>query len=148
MPLSFSEQVTAFKNRQIDCIFVAAASPTAAILDAASQAKVKLLGFTPEERAKVHEAIPYAVESIIPAGRYTFLHEDLKTFATLTILFTSTEIPEDVIYDAVKAMWAGLETIKSGHAAMADWNMDLGVSGFPIPVHPGALKFYKEMGKM
>jgi len=148
MPLSFSEQVTAFKNRQIDCIFVAAASPTAAILDAASQAKVKLLGFTDAEKVKVTNAMNYAVESVIPAETYTFLDEDMETFATLTTLFTSTTIPENIIYDAVKAMWAELETIKSSHAAMKDWNMDLGTSGFPVPAHPGAAKFYKEMGKM
>jgi len=148
MPLSFAEQVTAFKNRQIDCIFVAAAAPTAAILDAGSQAKVKFLGFTPEMRTKILTAMPYAVDDVITTKHYTFLSQDLPSFSTLTTLFTSTKVPEQVVYDLTKAMWADLATIKASHAAMANWNMDMAVKGFPVPAHPGALKFYKEQGKM
>jgi hypothetical protein len=148
MPLSFAEQVTAFKNRQIDCIFVAAAAPTAAILDAGSQAKVKFLGFTPEMRTKILAAMPYAVDDVITTKQYTFLSQDLPSFSTLTTLFTSTKVPERVVYDLTKAMWADLATIKASHAAMANWNMEMAVKGFPVPAHPGALKFYKEQGKM
>lgn len=148
MPLSFAEQVTAFKNRQIDCVFVAAAAPTAAILDAASQAKVRFLGFTPEMKPKILAEMPYAVEDVITTKQYTFLEKDIPTFSTLTTLFTSTKISEQVIYDAVKAMWGDLATIKASHSAMANWSMDMAVKGFPVPAHPGALKFYKEQGKM
>jgi hypothetical protein len=148
MPLSFAEQVTAFKNRQIDCIFVAAAAPTAAILDAGSQAKIKFLGFTPEMRTKILAAMPYAVDDVITTKHYTFLSEDVPTFSTLTTLFTSAKIPEQVVYNLTKSMWAELATIKASHAAMANWNMEMAVKGFPVPAHPGALKFYKEQGKM
>ncbi|MFO7685085.1 MAG: TAXI family TRAP transporter solute-binding subunit [Desulfobacterales bacterium] len=148
MPLSFAEQVTAFKNRQIDCIFVAAAAPTAAILDAGSQAKIKFLGFTPEMRTKILAAMPYAVDDVITTKQYNFLSEDIPTFSTLTTLFTSTKVPEQVVYNLTKAMWADLATIKASHSAMANWNMEMAVKGFPVPAHPGALKFYKEQGKM
>jgi len=148
MPLSFAEQVTAFKNRQIDCIFAASPAPTAAVLDAGSQTKVKFLGFTPEMRTKVHAALPYVVDDVITTKHYAFLSQDVPTFSVLTILFTSAKIPERVVYDLTKAMWAELATIKASHGAMVNWNMDMAVKGFPVPAHPGALKFYKEKGKM
>ncbi|MEO0249663.1 MAG: TAXI family TRAP transporter solute-binding subunit, partial [candidate division WOR-3 bacterium] len=97
---------------------------------------------------KILAALPYAVDDVITTKQYNFLPKDIRTFSTLTTLFTSTKIPEQVIYDITKAMWADLPTIRASHAAMANWNMDMAVKGFPVPAHPGALKFYKEQGKM
>lgn len=148
MQLSFGEQVTAFKNRQLDCIFAASPAPTSAILDAASQAKVKFLGFDAETKAKILEKLPFLVDDVITPKHYNFVTEEIPTFAVFSTLFTSTDIGEQVIYDAVKAMYADLDNINASHGAMANFNMDMAVSGIPIPLHPGAEKYYKEEGKL
>jgi TRAP transporter TAXI family solute receptor len=146
MQLSFGEQVTAFKNRQLDCIFAASPAPTSAILDAASQADVKFLSFEGETRDKVLEAMPYLVDDQITSKHYDFLTEDINTFAVFSTLFTSTTISEEVIYDAVKAMYEDIATINASHGAMANFTPEMAVSGLPVPLHPGAEKYYKEVG--
>jgi hypothetical protein len=146
MQLSFGEQVTAFKNRQLDCIFAASPAPTSSILDAASQTDVKFLGIEGESRDKVLEAMPYLVDATITHEHYNFVTEDVNTFVVFSTLFTSTDISEQVIYDAVKAMYEDIDTINASHGAMANFTPEMAVGGLPVPLHPGAEKYYKEAG--
>jgi len=146
MQLSYAEQVTAFKDRGLDMVYAFASAPTSAMLDAASQADVKMIGLTPEEIAKVQEKFPFLVETTLTPDHYTFITEPLTTLGSYTTLFASTDVPEDVIYEALKAMYNDLPTIQASHGAMASFTAEEAVMGLPIDLHPGAEKYYKEIG--
>lgn len=146
MQLSYDEQVTAFKNRQLDAIFALASAPTAAMLDASSQADVKMLGFTDEERPIIAEKFPFLAETTLTSNEYAFIKDDVNTFGAYTTLFTNTDVPEDVIYAAMKAMFDNLETVQAAHPSMKSFTAENAVKALPIDLHPGALKYYKEVG--
>lgn len=146
MQLSYAEQVTAFKDRQVDMVYAFASAPTAAMLDAASQAKVKMLAFSDADIAKIQESFPFLVETSLTSNHYNFITEDVKTLGAYTTLFANTEVPEDVIYEAMKSMYSDLATIQAAHGAMAAFTAEEAVKGLPIDLHPGALKYYKEIG--
>jgi len=146
MQLSYAEQATAFKDRQLDMIFAFASAPTAAMMDAASQADVKMLEFSDAEKQKVTEKFPFLVETTLRPDHYGFITEELDTFGSYTTLFASTDVPEDVIYAAMKAMFEDLDTIQASHVSMAEFTAEEAVKGLPIDLHPGAEKYYKEIG--
>jgi hypothetical protein len=146
-PLSFAEQVTEFKNKKIDVIFVASPAPTAAIMDAASQADCKLISFTPEEIEVIKGKFPFAVEATIPAGAYNFVTKDVNTLCVYSTLFTTTDVSEEVVYAITKAMFEDLETINAAHPAVAKFSAETAIDGLGgLELHPGAQKYYEELG--
>lgn len=146
--LSYAEQVTAFQDRQLDVIYGMAAAPTAAVLDAASQAEVIMLPVDGENREKVLELYPFFVEAEITTEQYSFLEANVPTVGSFTTMFTRMDIDEEVIYEAMKAMFADLETIQAAHPGMADFTPENAVMGMPIELHPGARRFYEEVGAL
>jgi TRAP transporter TAXI family solute receptor len=146
MKLSYAEQATAFKDRQLDAIFAMASAPTAAIMDAASQASVKMLPIDGADKAKVLEKYPFFVDATLTSDQYSFITQDINTIGSFTTLFTTTDVEDDVIYDAMKAMFSDLDTIQASHASMADFTEETAVMGLPVELHPGAERYYKEVG--
>ncbi len=146
MKLSFGEQATAFKDRQLDAIFAMASAPTAAMMDAASQAKVRIIPIDGEEKAKILEKYPFFVDAVITPDHYAFVEEDIPMLGSFTTMFTTTDVEDDVIYEAMKALLEDLETVQNSHSSMADFTPESAVMGLPIDLHPGALKYYKEIG--
>lgn len=146
MQLSYAEQVTAFKDRQLDVVCAVASAPTAAMLDASAQADVKFISFSAADKEKVLVKFPFLVDTTITSKQYAFVKEDINTFGAYTTLFASTDVPEDVIYEAMKAMYGDIATIQASHGAMKDFTAESAVIGLPIKLHPGAEKYYKEIG--
>lgn len=146
MMLSFSEQVTAFKDRQIDVMFMLASSPTSAVLDAASQADVKLLPIDGTFRDEILEVFPYYGKATIPAEKYTFLSEDVETIGIGTMLFTNAEMPNDVVYELCQTMFDNIDPIQKAHNSMASFSLDTAIEGLTVKLHPGAEQFYKDNG--
>jgi len=146
MQLSFPEQVTAFKDRQIDAMFMLASSPTSSVLDASSQADVVMLSIEGELRDQILAAYPYYSATTIPAANYTFLSEDLETIGIPTMLFTNANESEDVIYELCKYMFADLASIQEAHPSMQTFSEETAIEGLTVKLHPGAEKYYKEAG--
>lgn len=146
MQLSYAEQVTAFKDRQLDAICAVASAPTAAMLDAASQADVKFLAIDGDDKAKVIEKYPFFIDATLTPEQYAFMTEPVNTVGTFTTMFTTTDVEEEVIYEAMKSMFGNLDIINAAHVAMRDFSAETAVAGLPIPLHPGAERFYKEIG--
>ncbi len=147
MKLSFSEQVTAFKDRQIDAMFMLASSPTASVLDASSQADVKLLPIDGEFRDQILSEYPYYSATAITADKYNFIDEDVQTIGIPTMLFTSVDIDDDTIYELCKYMFEGIDTIQAAHPSMESFSLETALDGISeITLHPGAQRYYEESG--
>ncbi len=92
-------------------------------------------------------------EATIPAGTYPFVTEDIPTMANIEPLAVRPDLPEDVVYDAVKALFKHKDILIAAHAEFASQLTPEAVAAFVasaersgLPVHPGAMKFYREMG--
>ena len=146
--LSFAEQVTAFKDNQLDAMFMLASAPTSAVLDAASQADCRLLSIEGDLQAQILEEYPYYYETVIPADAYDFIDEDVTTIGISTLLFTNAEMADDVVYEVCNQLFEenNLKAIQESHVAMADFTAETALEDMVVDLHPGAAKWYEEQG--
>lgn len=84
----------------------------------------------------------------LPAGLYKGMTEDYETFVAPMSMFVNSGADEDSAYTIVKALWENIETLGKIHSAGKEFNMDDLKLNFGYPLHPGALKYYKEVGAL
>ena len=82
----------------------------------------------------------------IPAGLYKGVDADTPTFGLANGMVLSKDVPEDVVYEMTKAIFENLEGLKAVHPAFGRVSKDSVLNGFGAPLHPGALKYYREIG--
>jgi TRAP transporter TAXI family solute receptor len=144
--LDFGATSSRFKDNQIDAGFVVAGYPTAAIMDLATTKDISLLNFDKETLDKISAAHPYFVASTIPAGTYRGIDTDTTTPAVMAILVTHSGVPEDVIYNFTKNMYANIADVQAAHAMARNIKLETALDGLTAPLHPGAAKYFKEAG--
>ena len=144
--LDFAATASRFKDNQIDAGFVVAGYPTAAIMDLTTTKDVNLLSFDAAFLKKLHKAYPFFVASKIPAKTYRGIDKDTMTPAVMAILITNDSVPEEDIYNFLTAMFKNLDDIAAVHAKGKEITLKGALNGLTAPLHPGAVKFYKEKG--
>ena len=82
----------------------------------------------------------------IPQDLYNGLDKDYETLVSLCALFTVETQDEELVYKVTKAIWENLDTLALAHPAGAEWSLENVKTGMGIPIHPGALRYYKEIG--
>ena len=144
--LDFAATTSRFKDNQIDAGFVVAGYPTASVMDLATTKDIGLLSFDDATMDGLVKAHPYFVPSVIPAGTYSGIDQDVKTPAVMAILVTNDKMPDDVIYSFTKGMFENLPVIHAAHAKGKEINLETALDGLTVPLHPGAAKYFKEKG--
>ncbi len=141
--LPFAESVELMKNRQLDATLQSSGLGSAALKDLSSTQDVTYLSI-PADVATTLGA-PYAA-GVIPAGTYPGQDADIPTLAITNILVTSSDVSDETAYQMTKLLFENLDTLKAAHAAAGAINIEDAVKNSPIPLHPGAERYYKEMG--
>lgn len=144
--LDFGATTSRFKDNQIDAGFVVAGYPTASIMDLATTKDITLMNFSDDFLANLSKEHPYFVASEIPAGTYRGVDTPTKTPAVMAILVTHDKVPEDVIYQFTKALFTNIADVHVSHAQARGITLESALDGLTAPLHPGAAKYYKEMG--
>ncbi|GHV26897.1 C4-dicarboxylate ABC transporter substrate-binding protein [Synergistales bacterium] len=144
--LDFGATTSRFKDNQIDAGFVVAGYPTAAIMDLATTKNITLMNFSPEALKKLNAAYPYFVASTIPANTYRGITTEIATPSVMAILVTHDGVPENVIYEFTKALFANISDVHAAHAMAKNIRLETALNGLTAPLHPGAAKFYAEKG--
>ncbi len=142
--LPFGESVELIKNRQLDATLQSAGLGVASIRDLASAVKIRVVAIPKEVVAKVGS--PAYVPSVIPANTYGGQTEDVQTAAIPNFLVTQSKVPDDVVYEMVKSMYANIDTLYAAHNATKGIKLENALTGMPIPLHPGAERYYREAG--
>ena len=146
--LSFGDSATALKDDKIDAFFCVAGAPTTAIVELATTNQIKLLEVDDEHVAKLTEKYPFYTKYDIPGGTYKGVDSDVQTVAVVATFIVSDDLKEDLVYDMTKALFENAEEIKTGHPKGAELDPEYSVSSISIPMHPGAEKYYKEIGAL
>ncbi len=133
---------------QLDAFFYAGGTPFAALIQLGSTKGFELYKFTETEQTEINKIIPYYVPSLIPAGTYESITYDVPTVAVNGQLVTSADQPADLIYDITKALWNKntRKLLDKGHSKGKAIQLETALKGVLVPVHPGAEKYYKEVG--
>lgn len=144
--LSYAESVEQLKNGTVDAAFLTSGLPNAAIMDLATTHDVKIVPIRKEMADKLHEEIPHYSSEMIPAGTYDN-EEDVETVAVKSILITREDLSEELVYNITKTIFENLDALVGTHNAAKKINLDTVRDGMPIPLHPGAEKYFNELGK-
>ncbi len=144
--LSFAESGDAAKNRQIDAFFCTAGVPNAAITELASGSAAKVLSLSADEMASLQTGHSFYVPYTIPAGTYPGIDADVQTAAIMALLVAGNDQDEELVYQMTKNLFEkGPELLT--HAKKADITIETALDGVgDVPIHPGAAKYYKEVG--
>ncbi len=145
--LKSSEQAQALADNQIDAIVFTVGHPSGSIQEATTAADAHLVPVTgPEINALVKE-FPYYSKTVIPGGMYRGTDRDVETFGVRATVVTSAKVPDDVVYQVVKAVFENFDEFKKLHPAFANLNTkEMVAQTLSAPLHPGAEKYYKEAG--
>ncbi len=141
--LSFDESATSFQNRQLDAFFVTAGLPNPAIMDVASKIPVRLIGLPEEQMATLQEKYNFYVPYTVPAGSYAGMTEDVVIPGMNAVLICKKDLPEELVYQMTKVLFENKDEMT--HAKKEFISAEYGVKGIPVPFHPGAEKYFKEM---
>lgn len=141
--LPFAESVELIKNRQLDATLQSSGLGNAALKDLSTSLPISVVS-VPNEVATALGA-PY-IPATIPAGTYEGQTEDVPTVAVVNFLITHSDVSDDLAYEMTKQLFENLEEVKAAHDAAKDIKLEEAIKGMPVPLHPGAERFYKEKG--
>ncbi|MDZ7703943.1 MAG: TAXI family TRAP transporter solute-binding subunit [Trueperaceae bacterium] len=144
--LNFNETANALRDGQIDAGFWSVGPPTSSILDLATTRDVRILSLSDEEIANAQaESDVFAIYTM-PAGTYPGQDEPVTTIGTPNVLIVAAEMDEQLAYDIVQMMFAYVGELREIHPAANSTTIEFSLGATPIPLHPGALRYYQEIG--
>ena len=143
--LPFAESVELIKNRQLDATLQSAGLGVASIKDLATSIDITVVA-VPEDVVSKLEA-PY-VAATIPGGTYEGQDEDVPTVAVVNFLVTHDEVSDELAYQMTKQLFENLPELEAAHQAATQISLEKAIEGMPLPLHPGAERYYTEQGLM
>ncbi|WEX09368.1 TAXI family TRAP transporter solute-binding subunit [Chelativorans sp. AA-79] len=141
--LPFGESVELIKNRQLDATLQSAGLGVASIKDLAVSLPITMVAVPAEVAEKL--GAPFQAATI-PAGTYEGQTEDVPTLAVTNILVTHSDVSDDLAYEMTKQLFEHLDAMTAAHAAAKGISLEKATEGLPVPLHPGAERYYKEEG--
>lgn len=142
--LPFGESVELMKNRQIDVTLQSAGLGVASIRDLATAVPIVVVPVPADVVAKIGDSAYQPAE--IPVATYEGQDATVPTVAITNILVTHSGVPDEVAYAMAKGLFEHLDQLAAAHAAGRAIKLENAVKGLPIPLHPGAEKYYREVG--
>lgn len=143
--LPFAESVELMKNRQLDATLQSAGLGVASIRDLSTSVDIVVVDIPAEIVEKV--GAPYFAATI-PAGTYSGQEADVATAAVPNFLVTRADLSEDIVYGMTKAIFDNLDALVAAHAAARGISLDGATANLPVPLHPGAERYFREKGVM
>lgn len=146
--LALDEAITAMRQGKIDAFFFAGGHPTGAIAELASQIPVRIVPIEARIARKIADAHPFLSPGKIPAGTYAGQTAVVDTLSVGAQWLTSADQPETLVHDLTRALWNAptRELLIAGHPLGVEIDKDRALDGLVVPLHPGALRFYRESG--
>ncbi|MDX9766101.1 MAG: TAXI family TRAP transporter solute-binding subunit [Ectothiorhodospiraceae bacterium] len=142
--LGYAESVELLKNRHIDVTLQSSGLGSPALRDLANSNDVVFVTIPADVVAKVGDAA--YVAGVIPAGTYKGQDQDVATAAVRNYLVTHQGLDDDTVYAMTKAMFEHMDQMIAAHAAARGVKIENAADPMPVPLHPGAARYYRERG--
>jgi len=145
----YAEEINMFKDRHIDVAIVNIAPPAAMIEEMSIARDIKLLEFPKDlvEYLTKEYAFSGGTKGVIHQSSYLkFLDKDIITSGMGSEIIVNKDVPDEVVYKIVKVLCEKAENLPLIHSSMKDWVPEEGWKWVSVSLHPGAEKYYREMG--
>jgi len=144
----YGPSADALQNGQISGFGIPAGAPASAVTKAMANLgdKMTVLDFTDEQLKQADGGKELWTRYVIPAGTYPGQEKDINTIAQPNILACRADVDEDAVYQITKAIYENLPFLNAIHGATKVMAVEKAISGLPLPLHPGAARYYQEVG--
>lgn len=149
--LSQGEMKDGIVDGSLDAAVLVAGLPHPSVLEAATVADIKILEIPEQGLIDYLDSASPAINAafdvgVLPAGTYPGFDEDIGTALFFACVLSREDVPEEMIYEFVKAIMENNDQMGAAHPSGFDYHIDRAVDLMNIPIHPGAEKYYKEVG--
>lgn len=147
--IGYNEVAIAFANKQLDAFWLFTGFPNSTIAMAARTGKIDLINLDAEARASgFYKKYPYFTKRTLPAGTYRGVQHNTRSFQDSTLWVANADVPDEVVYRLLSTIYnkKGLHYMKQQNPALKDMDSHSGTRDVIIPMHPGAIRFWKEKG--
>ncbi len=147
--LAYTPSAQAMMDGRISGMNTPAGPPVAAVTQLYAQLgtkKIKVLDFTDGQLVQIQKQYPIWNRFVIKAGTYPGQKKDINTISQPNFLAVEPGVSEETIYLITKTIYENLPFLNNIHKATKAMSLERAISGLPVPLHPGAAKYYKEMG--
>jgi TRAP transporter TAXI family solute receptor len=137
----------ALRAGEIDGFFFVAGTPATAVLELAEGALVDLVPIAGPEVDKLLEDVPFFARQALPAGAYPGIPA-IDTLSVGAQWVVSEKVPEETVYQITRALWhpTTRQLLDKGHPKGGQIVVEKALDGLGIPLHPGAERYYREIG--
>ena len=141
--LPFAESVDLMKNRQLNATLQSAGLGVASLKDLSTSTEITVVSVP---KAVVDKIGPPFVPAMIPATTYTGQDKDVPTAAVINYLVTSSAVSDDLAYQMTRLIFEALPELVTAHVSGKEIRLETASAGSPVPLHPGAIRYYREKG--
>jgi TRAP transporter TAXI family solute receptor len=141
--LPFAESVDLLKNRQLNATLQSTGLGAASLKDLSTSTDITVV---PIPKEVVDKLGPPFVSVMIPANTYTGQDKDVPTVAVINYLVTNSAVSDDLAYQMTKLIFESLPELANSHVAGKEIKLESALMPSPAPLHPGAIRYYKEKG--
>lgn len=146
--MGYGPTTSAIQDGNIVGMNIPAGAPVSSITQAYALLgdRMTILGWTEETMNKLNARYPLWDWYEFPPATYPNQNETIRTIASPNVLVTREDIPEEVVYNVTKVIWENLATLQEIHGATRDMRLEIAIDGLGAPLHPGAVRYYREVG--
>lgn len=143
--LNFNETADALRDNDIDAGFWSVGPPTSSILSLATTRDIELISFTEEEIQNAINTQPVFAPYQLPANTYEGVTDVTQTIGIPNVLTVNAAMPEELAYQITKVLFEQVDELREIHPAANDTTVEFTMTSTPIPLHPGALRYFEEI---
>ena len=147
--LGYTPSSTALQDGKVQGMTTPSGPPTSAVTNAFASIgndNIKVLDFTADDLKTINSNYPVWTAFNIKAGTYPGQTKDINTIAQPNLLVVTKDTPEETVYLLTKTIYENLPFLNTVHKATKAMSLEKAIAGLPMPLHPGAARFYKEKG--
>ncbi len=144
--LNFNETADALRDGDIDAGFWSVGPPTSSILNLAVTRDIALVSITPEEIENARKVEPVFAPYTLRAGTYDKVNDPVNTISIPNVLVVNADMPDELAYNITKVLFEKTAELIAIHPAANDTTVEFSLTSTPVPLHPGAVRYYEEIG--
>ena len=145
--LNFNETADALANGDIDAGFWSVGAPTSSIMNLSTTKRIVIIALSEAEIDAAMAANDTFAKTALVGGTYNGVDADIAVLGIPNVLTVSSEMPDDLAYSLTKAMFENIADMQAVHPAANQTTVEFTLAATPVPLHPGAIRYFEEIGK-
>ncbi|SDN42499.1 TAXI family TRAP transporter solute-binding subunit [Vreelandella arcis] len=143
--LNFNETADAIRDGDIDAGFWSVGPPTSSIMNLATTRDIRIIGLSDEEVANAREEVEVFAPYQLQEGLYEGMDEAVQTIGIPNVLVVNADMDEDLAYQLTQLLFENTDELIAVHPAANDTTVEFTMESTPVPLHPGAIRYFEEI---